>query len=59
MFGVGKKGIWKINKTFLDQKLTAGKTFLLANDPLTDGGFYFAKEVEYLTMKGVCSAFFK
>ncbi len=55
MFGVGKKGMWKINKTFLDQQIAAGKTFLLANNPLTEGGFYFAKEVAYLAMKGVGS----
>ena len=59
MFGVEKKGMWKINKTFLDQQIAAGKTFLLANDPLTDGGYYFAKEFAYLTMKGVCSVLLK
>ena len=59
MFGVGKKGMWKINKTFLDQQIAAGKTFLLANDPLTDGGYYFAKEFAYLTMKGVGSVLLK
>ena len=53
MLGVGNKGMWKINQTFLDQQIAAGKTFLLSNNPVTDGGYYFAKEVAYLTSKGI------
>ena len=59
MFGVGKKGMWRINQAFLDQQIAAGKSFVLANNPITDGGYYFAKEVAYLTMKGVIYAILK
>ena len=59
MCGVGKKGMWRINQAFLDQQIAAGKSFVLANNPITDGGYYFAKEVAYLAMKGVSYAVLK
>ncbi len=57
MTGVGNNGMWRINKAFLDQQIAAGKTFVLANNPATDGGYFFAKEIAYLTKKGICYAF--
>ncbi len=53
MLGVGDKGMWKINKAFLDQQISTGSTFALANNPITSGGYYFQKEVAYLISKGV------
>ena len=53
MFGVGDKGMWNINKAFLNQQISAGSTFALANNPATSGGYYFMKEVAYLTSKGI------
>ena len=53
MFGVGDKGMWNINKAFLNQQFSAGSTFALANNPATSGGYYFMKEVAYLTSKGI------
>jgi hypothetical protein len=53
MFGVGKKGMWKINQAFLDQQISAGHSFVLSNNPITDGGYYFAKEIAYLISKGI------
>ena len=53
MVGVGNKGMWNINKTFLDQQISAGSTFALANNPVTSGGYYFKKEVAYLASKGI------
>ena len=40
---------WKINKAFLKQQIRAGKTFLLASDPLTAGGYYFQKEIKFIS----------
>ena len=51
--------MWRINQAFLDQQIAAGKSFVLANNPITDGGYYFAKEVAYLAMKGVSYAVLK
>lgn len=53
MFGVGDRGMWNINKAFLNQQISAGNTFVLANNPTTSGGFYFLKEVAYLASKGI------
>ncbi len=53
MLGVGKNGMWKINKAFLDQQISSGSTFALANNPATSGEYYFQKEVAYLISKGV------
>ena len=53
MTGVGDKGMWNINKTFLKQQINAGKSFILTNNPVTDGGYYFRREVAYLVKKGV------
>ena len=53
MFGVGDKGMWNINKAFLNQQISAGSTFALANNPVTSGGYYFMKEVAYLASKGI------
>ncbi len=53
MYGVGKNGMWRINKTFLNQQISAGKTFALSNNPVTDGGYYFSREVAFLESKGV------
>ena len=54
MTGVGRKGMWKINRTFLKQQISAGKSFVLANNPSTSGGILFQKEVKYLIKKGIC-----
>lgn len=51
MRGVGTKGMWRINKAFLKQQIKAGAHFTLA-DP--SGGFFYAKEVAYVTKYGVC-----
>lgn len=40
---------WKINKAFLKQQIRAGKTFLLASDPLTASGYYFQKEIKFIS----------
>lgn len=53
MFGVGDKGMWRINKAFLDQQVAAGRTFVLSNNPIVEGGYYLAKEVAYLVSKGI------
>ena len=53
MLGVGNKGMWKINRAFLDQQIAAGRSFVLSNNPITDGGYYFAKEVAYLVSRGI------
>ena len=53
MFGVGDKGMWRINKAFLDQQVAAGRTFVLSNNPIVEGGYYLAKEVAYLISKGI------
>ena len=53
MTGVGDNGMWRINKAFLNQQIAAGKDFILSNDPSSDGGYYFAREVAYLTKKGI------
>ncbi len=53
MTGVGKKGMWRINKTFLNQQIAANHSFVLTNNPATNGGYYFAKEVSYLASRGV------
>ncbi len=53
MFGVGDKGMWNINKAFLNQQISAGSTFALANNPAISGGYYFVKEVAYLVSKGI------
>lgn len=39
---------WKINRAFLKQQIRAGKNFLLAS-PLDAGGYFFQKEIEYIT----------
>ena len=31
----------------------AGKTFIMASNPVTAGGYYFMKEVAYLLSKGI------
>ena len=45
--------VWNINKAFLRQQLKAGKTFIMASNPVTAGGYYFMKEVAYLLSKGI------
>ena len=32
--------VWNINKAFLRQQLKAGKTFIMASNPVTAGGYY-------------------
>ena len=50
--------IWKVNKTFLDEQIEAGKEILLSNDPTIgyylDNGTprFFQREIDYLTGKG-------
>lgn len=53
MRGVGSRGMVKINQAFLKQQIAAGKTFLMGSNPTTAGGFYFMKEVAYLSGKGI------
>ena len=50
MFGVGEKGMWKINKAFLKQQIKAGKQFVITNDYIFG---YLFKEVSYITSKGI------
>ena len=45
--------VWGINKAFLKQQLMAGKNFLLASNPATSGGYYFLKEVAFLSAKAI------
>ena len=40
-------------EAFLDQQISAGSTFVLANNPAISGGYYFMKEVAYLASKGI------
>lgn len=37
MFGVGSRGMWRINRVFLDTQIAAGKTFMLAVQYLREG----------------------
>lgn len=53
MFGVGNRGMWNINKSFLKQQISAGSTFALANNLAVSGGCYFMKEVAYLAARGI------
>ena len=50
MFGVGNKGMWKINKAFLKQRIKAGASFYLASPK---GGFFYAKEIEFLCLNNI------
>lgn len=50
MKGVGDKGMWRINKAFLNQQIKAGANFTLSN-PV--GGHFYAKEVAYLIAKKI------
>ena len=50
MKGVGTKGMWKINKAFLNQQIKSGAHFTLANQP---GGLFYAKEVSYIIKYGI------
>ncbi len=36
-----------------DQQIAVKKSFVLTNDPALSGGYFFAKEVAYLTKKGI------
>ena len=50
MFGVGEKGMWRINKIFLKQQAKAGKQFLITSDYISG---YLYREVSYITSKGL------
>lgn len=50
MRGVGSKGMWRINKTFLKQQIKAGAHFTLV-DPAS--GYFYAKEVAYVMKYGI------
>ena len=50
MKGVGKKGMWRINKAFLKQQIKAGAHFTLVNQV---SGYYYAKEVAYVMKYGI------
>lgn len=52
MFGVGSRGMWRINKIFLDAQIAAGKTFILAS-PTSAGGYFYQKELKYLIEQGI------
>ena len=53
MFGVGEKGMWRINKAFLKQQINAGKQFVITNDYIYG---YLFEEVSYITSKGISLA---
>jgi len=50
---LGADQMWNINKAFLDQQITQGKTFVFtANPELAPVGSYTAKEINHLKSKG-------
>ncbi len=51
MFGVGEKGMWKINRAFLNQQIAQGKMFILSNAPVPYG--FFGKEFSYIVSRSI------
>lgn len=50
---LGADKMWNINKEFLDQQITQGKSFLFTANPASPTAGYFTKlEFQHLTVKG-------
>lgn len=50
---VGETQMWEINRSFLDQQMAKGKTFLFTSDPYKAiSGSFTQKELNYLVSKG-------
>lgn len=50
MKGVGSKGMWRINRAFLNQQIKAGAQFTMSSPA---GGYMYLKEIAYLLAKKI------